>query len=289
MANLTKEQLFSGAMMAYMSELKGGFLKKFCETKTATGGESVTFTRIKSSTANKGEVASMFEAGFNGTGGDMKPIKATITEVYAQDKIKESDMNKTSIDIKNAYVKSLGNAVMRKEDAEVIQTIVDANPVAGGTETAPNKVDIAGYTTDADVKKVIAQIRRALALAKHTPDNHRGVALVMSAMDWADLSTSDYVLNNDYSAVFGGGTNGEPTTFYGAEVIISEGDANVGGANHKAYIIPSNTVCFAEWEGSMRGDAVFVPTDGLRYHLQAVKSVGVALAEPAMITQLATA
>ena len=36
-ATLTKQQLFSTAMLAYMNELNGGFTKKFCETKTATG------------------------------------------------------------------------------------------------------------------------------------------------------------------------------------------------------------------------------------------------------------
>lgn len=283
---INKGQLFSSALLAYMSELKGGKLKKFCEVQTAQGGESVTFNRMKKSTAVDG-VASMYTAD-GGNAGDMVAIKVPIAYISAQDKIKEEDMNKTTIDIKNAYVKSLGNAVQNKEDGKVIEKLAALTAKATPAETECKGAQITNYATESEVKKVIAQIRRTLALAKETPDNHRGVALVISSEDWADLSTSDYVLNNDYNAVFGGGVNGEPTTFYGAEVCIIDNDANVGGTNKVVYLVPSNAICFAEWEGSMRADAEFHATDGLRWHVQAVKSVGAGVAEPNAIVKFTT-
>lgn len=269
MATLTVQQLFSSAMLALMAELKGGDLKKFCETKTQKGGESITFNRLGESSAAAGAVPSMYGDDFAGTGGDMKAFKAVIEEIYAQDKVKVSDLAKTTIDIKNGYVKSLGNAVNRKEDL----TIIDKVEAAIGVKEEV----IADYETD--IKKIVKAIRTAKAYASATPDNHTGVALVLTPENWAALSTSELAMSADYANVFGGGSNGEPSTFYGAEVILVKGLVN-------GLVIPSNTICFGEWEGSMEAIAEYNGTDGRAWHLQAVKSVGAVVAEPTMITKL---
>lgn len=271
---LTKQELFSAAMLAFMTELKGGKLKKFCETMTQAGGEMATFNRLSKSSAVAG-VASMFDtAHTNANGGDMTAHKATIGYVSAQMKIKEEEMNKTNIDIKNSYVKSLGNAVSRKEDSAIIAGLM------AGAPTDVTVTGMVGYDTEAAAKAVIMTIRKAQALAEETIDGYNGVALVMSPTDWSELSSSEYVLNQDYNSAFGTSPDGKVKTFFGAEVILMD-DTAVGSATSKeCYVIPSNVVCFAEWEGSQRGDAVFVPTDGLRWHLQAVKSIGVVAAEP---------
>lgn len=285
---INKGQLFVTAVLAYMSEITESPLKKFCEKQTAEGGESVTFNRIKPSQAQDG-VATMYGTDPDDAG-DMQPIKVTIDEISAQSKVKHSDMMKTKIDIKNTHVRSLGNATKLKEQGKIIAKIdaLTASLKPTPYSTQCKGVQITGYDSNADVKKVIAQIRKAKALAKMTPDNHQGVALVISSDDWATLSTSDYVLNQDYGAVFGGGTNGEPTTFYGAEVCIVDSETTVGGENKVSYLVPSNSVCFAEWEGSMRVDAEFHPTDAMRWHLQTYKSVGAEVAEAHVITKITT-
>lgn len=283
---INKGQLFVTSVLAYMSEIKPSPLKKFCEKQTAEGGESITFNRIKPSQAQDG-VASMFTTDPNDAG-DMVPIKVTIDEISAQSKVKHSDMMKTKIDVKNTHVMSLGNATQLKEQGKIIEKIAaltaKLKPTPYSTEC--KGVQITGYESNADVKKVIAQIRKAKALAKMTPDGHQGIALVITSDDWSTLSTSDYVLSQDYGAVFGGGTNGEPTTFYGAEICIVDTETTVGGENQVAYIVPSNSVCFGEWEGSMRVDAIFQPTDAMRWHLQTYKSVGATVAEAHVITKL---
>ncbi|MGL5714328.1 MAG: phage capsid protein [Paraclostridium sp.] len=270
---VTKEQLFSSALLSYMADLKGGRLKKFCEVMTQEGGESITFNRVKEGTAKDGLV-SMYDSGFTGDMGDMIQITVPIAQVSAQDKIKEADMNKTKLDVKNAYVKGLGNAVDVKCDEKVIGAIttVDSDLYSKGVNTA---------LIDAQVKILVSLIRRAKAYATNTVDNYTGIALIINPEDWAQLSTSELVLNSDYEKAFGGGMNGEPETFYGAEVIISK-----KVATGTTYVVPSNTICFAEWENSNIADAVFVPTDMRRYHVQAVKSVGVKVAEAGMIGKL---
>ena len=52
------------------------------------------------------------------------------------------------------------------------------------------------------------------------------------------------------------------------------------------YIIPSNSFGYAEWEGSVIPTAKFYETDGLRWHLQVVKSTGSVIIEPNFITKL---
>ena len=287
MATITKQTLFNNAVMAYMAECTGGKLKKFCEVMTQEGGDTIVFNRVKASTGD-GRLQSMYSA--NPTdGGDLKEIKVTIDYVAEQQKIADADMKRTKIDVKNVYVKSLTNGVLRNEDKKIIEAIADSTPQAGGSETAANKVQITtDYANTATVKLVIKEIKRAQALASNTPDNHRGVALVMTAKDWSDLATSDYVLNQDYAVQYGG-SNGAPDTFYGAEVVIVDEIASkMGHTNHYAYLIPSNTICWGEWEGSTKGFAEFHPTDGMSWHLQVVKSMGVKLAEPKSITQFTT-
>lgn len=273
MAVVTKEQLFSTALLSYMASLKGGKLKKFCEVMTQEGGESITFNRVKEAAAKDG-VVSMFDSAFTGNMGDMIQIVVPIDQVSSQDKIKEVDMNKTKLDIKNAYVKGMGNAVDLKADEKVVSAIaaVDATLYKKGLVAAE---------IDTQVKLLVSLIRRAKAYASNTIDNYTGIAMIINPEDWAQLSTSELVLNSDYEKAFGGGMNGEPETFYGAEVIIMK-----AVPTGTTYIVPSNTICFAEWENSNIADAVFVPTDMRRYHVQAIKSVGVKVAEAPMIGKL---
>lgn len=273
MAVVTKEQLFSTALLSYMASLKGGKLKKFCEVMTQEGGESITFNRVKEATAKDGLV-SMYDSAFTGNMGDMVQIVVPIAQVSSQDKIKEVDMNKTKLDIKNAYVKGMGNAVDLKTDEKVVSAIaaVDATLYKKGLVAAE---------IDTQVKLLVSLIRRAKAYASNTVDNYTGIAMIINPEDWAQLSTSELVLNSDYEKAFGGGMNGEPETFYGAEVIIMK-----AVPTGTTYVVPSNTICFAEWENSNIADAVFVPTDERRYHVQAIKSVGVKVAEAPMIGKL---
>lgn len=275
---LTTQELFNSSIMAFMAELEGGKLKKYCDTKTQKGGESITFNRMGESTSKDG-LTSMYSTGeYVGDGGEMKAIKVEIAEISSQEKIKESEMAKTTVDIKNTYVQSMSRAIVRKEDLKVLNAIeADIANV--------NILNVTGYEADADVKAIIAQIRETKVYADFTPDDYTGTALVISAKNWAKLSTSEYVLNADYNAAFGGSADGSAKTFFGVEVIIINDALTVADS----YLIPSNVICLAEWEGSLVADAIFHPTDMRRWHLQIVKSIAAKTAEPGQITKIVVA
>lgn len=273
----TAQENFSTALLTYISEHDTADLKSLCEVITQEGGETASFNRIKKSTGQKG-VTSMFvdeeSKGKGDDGGDMEEFKATIDYVSSRQKIKKKDMMKTKIDIKNAYVTSLGRAVDRKVDEEIIAAIVskDAALKKIGSITAD-------YSTEAAVKKLIGAINVSIASAKITPDGKMGVALILNELDWEVLSTSDYVLNQDFAKAFGGASDGM-SGFFGAKLCFM--DSIASGTQ---YIMPSNTVGFGEWEASTDATAEYFKTDGMRFHCQAVKSAGAVCIEPKKVTK----
>lgn len=272
----TIQQKFSTAMLAKLAELKGGQLKKLAEIGDAKGGESFTFYRMDESTAKAG-IPTMFGEAYGDNGGDMVAYKATIGEISVQQKVKESDMKKTQLDIKSAYVKSMANALATKEDEEIITAVMAE---AGLRAAGDNTKAISDMT---NVKRLIAEVRNAHVGAGMTPDGVKGVAIVMNRADYTELSTSDAFINGDYADAFRGGNGDLPLSFYGAEVIVTN-----KVAAGTSLVIPSNTFGFAEWEGSANADAAFFPTDGRRWHLQTDKSVGVVVIEPAHITKFSS-
>ncbi len=267
---MTKQAIFATSLLAFMAESEGTALSEICEKLTQTGGETATFNRLTESTAVDG-VASMFGSGSD-TGGDMKEFKAKIDYFSAQQKIKKADMNKTKIDIRNGYVRSLGNAVDRKKDI-VILTAIQAE------DAKLRKLGVATETIDAQAKLLIGAITTAVASAEITPDGKQGVVLAMNKKDWGALSTSDYVLNSDYAKTFAGSANGM-NGFFGAKLLFI--DFIPSGTQ---YVIPSNTNGFAEWEASNDATCEYHATDGMTYHAQAVKSGGAVCIEPDAITK----
>lgn len=270
----TKQQLFATSVLMAMDTLKSAGLKKLAERGNAKGGESYTFYRKKKATAKDG-IPSMYTGSgtFTGTGGDFDKFKADIKQISSQDKLLESDMLKTKLDLKSPIVSSMTNAVLNKEDNEIITAISTASVSSGGTTS--KSIDAIE-----NVRSLIALVRRAHVWAKCGLDQKKGVAIVMNEEDYATLSTSETFVNGDYKDAFGGGTGDTPLTFFGAEIMISE---NI--TKGTLYVIPSYTFGFAEWENSVGNDMVFVPTDGRTWHLQVYKSVGVVVIEPTKITK----
>jgi len=105
----------------------------------------------------------------------------------------------------------------------------------------------------------------------------------MNREDYKRMSTSDAFINGDFKDSITGGHNGLPLVFGGAEILITD---DVKVPTGTAYIIPSNTFGFGEWEGSVKPFSKFVEDDGMRWHLQVVKSIGVVVIEPNFITKV---
>lgn len=269
----TKQQQFATSVLMAQDTLKASGLKKMAERGNAKGGESYTFYRKKKATAKDG-IPSMFNGSFTGEGGDFDKFQANIEQISSQDKLAETDMLKTKLDLKSPIVSSMTNAVLQKEDEKIITAIAAAGTLATAGKNTKTVDDIE------NIKILIQRVRSAHVWAKNGLDQKKGVAIVMNEEDYSVLASSEIFINGDYQAAFGGGTGDTPLTFYGAEIIISE-----QVAKGTFYIIPSYTFGFAEWENSITTDMVFMPTDGRTWHLQITKSVGVVVIAPTKITK----
>nr|DAX36619.1 MAG TPA: head protein [Caudoviricetes sp.] len=269
----TKQQQFATSVLMAQDTLKASGLKKMAERGNAKGGESYTFYRKKKATAKDG-IPSMFNDSFTGEGGDFDKFQANIAQISSQDKLAETDMLKTKLDLKSPIVSSMTNAVLQKEDEKIIAAIAAAGTLATAGKNTKTVDDIE------NIKILIQRVRSAHVWAKNGIDQKKGVAIVMNEEDYSVLASSEIFINGDYQAAFGGGTGDTPLTFFGAEIIISE-----QVAKGTFYIIPSYTFGFAEWENSITTDMVFMPTDGRTWHLQITKSVGVVVIAPEKITK----
>lgn len=269
----TKQQQFATSVLMAQDTLKASGLKKMAERGNAKGGESYTFYRKKKATAKDG-IPSMFNGSFTGEGGDFDKFQANIAQISSQDKLAETDMLKTKLDLKSPIVSSMTNAVLQKEDEKIIAAITAAGTLATAGKNTKTVDDLE------NIKILIQRVRSAHVWAKNGLDQKKGVAIVMNEEDYSVLASSEIFINGDYQAAFGGGTGDTPLTFYGAEIIISE-----QVAKGTFYIIPSYTFGFAEWENSITTDMVFMPTDGRTWHLQITKSVGVVVIAPTKITK----
>lgn len=269
----TKQQQFAASVLMAQDTLKASGLKKMAERGNAKGGESYTFYRKKKATAKDG-IPSMFNGSFTGEGGDFDKFQANIAQISSQDKLAETDMLKTKLDLKSPIISSMTNAVLQKEDEKIIAAIAAAGTLATAGKNTKTVDDLE------NIKILIQRVRSAHVWAKNGLDQKKGVAIVMNEEDYSVLASSEIFINGDYQAAFGGGTGDTPLTFYGAEIIISE-----QVAKGTFYIIPSYTFGFAEWENSITTDMVFMPTDGRTWHLQITKSVGVVVIAPTKITK----
>lgn len=272
-ATNTKQQQFATSVLMAQDTLKASGLKKMAERGNAKGGESYTFYRKKKATAKDG-IPSMFNGSFTGEGGDFDKFQANIAQISSQDKLAETDMLKTKLDLKSPIISSMTNAVLQKEDEKIIAAIAAAGTLATAGKNTKTVDDLE------NIKILIQRVRSAHVWAKNGLDQKKGVAIVMNEEDYSVLASSEIFINGDYQAAFGGGTGDTPLTFYGAEIIISE-----QVAKGTFYIIPSYTFGFAEWENSITTDMVFMPTDGRTWHLQITKSVGVVVIAPTKITK----
>lgn len=270
----TIQQNFNTAVLATMDQLKPSGLKTFGERKTQNGGESMTFYRYKGGKAKDG-VPSMFGKDSDYDGPDFSKYVAPIEVVSAQDKVSWEQMEKTKLDLKNPVVKALTNAVLSKEDEKIIAKIVAADASLnkiGSAELDPSTLEAA--------RLLLAEIRDCYVSAEMTPDGKKGVALVMNREDYKRFSTSDAFIHGDYKEAITGGDGVLPLSMKGAEIFISQ-----SVESGTAYLIPSNTFGYAEWEGSVKPFSKFYEDDGMQWHLQVAKSTGSVVIEPTFITK----
>lgn len=297
----TIQQLFDSALVGFMAETKPVQAKRVCHIKTQKGGDKATFYFMEKSSAEDAnaelDVPSMFGENSKENAGMTRKLEVSIGMIYYQDKVKDTEIQKTTIDFKSAFVVSMGNGLLRKEDKKVIDAIesaINGDGYYDGTEgdstkQKPVELDLTNtgsIATEANMKRLFAHIRKATALASMTtsPERYKGVLVFMNSNNWAEMSTSEFLLNSDYSNAIKDGSKETPTTILGAELMVMDDLADTA-----IYVVPSGTLCWFEWENSMKTVAQYFATDNMRWHLQATKSVGCKVCDGARITKLKVA
>ena len=273
MATISTEKKYSMALKAFLKESKGGVLRKYCEYASVKGASTYDFARVEGSTSADGTVDLFASNGDNA--GDVKTYEATLEPISSGQKVKKEDLNKTELDVKSKWIKSMGNAVLLREDLKIISAIK-----AKDVELKKLDLSASGLATKTNVAKLIGRINGAKALINGTISDVSGVAVAMTVDAWQTLSESDYVLNADYDKAFGG--EGKGTYFFGAEVLISDavGDDDI-------FIIPSGTCGLAENPDGREGDATYYASNGMSYHLISSETIGAVCIDPANITRVA--
>lgn len=269
---LTTQKKYSMALKAFLNEATGGIFRKYCEYASVKGAETYSFNRVKGATATDGTIDLFATNGDNA--GDVTEYPVTLALITSGQRVAKQDLMKTELDVKSKWVKSMGNAVLLREDLKIL-TAVKAK------DASLTKLDIktGGLGTKANVAKIVGEINGAKALINNTVAEKAGIAMAMSIKSWKMLSQSDYVLNADYDKAFGG--DGRGTFFFGAEVLISDavGDKDI-------YIMPSGTVGLAENPDGREGSAEYYASQNMSYHLISAETIGAICIDPENITRV---
>lgn len=264
------QKMYDMNLTAYSKELKGQGLKSAGTIKTADKGDTITFYRRNQANTGTGAVPSMYGDSAQGNnGGKPESYVATIAQIWAQQKVAKTDMNKTGLDIKGGTIASIGDEILRAED-KVIMTAINASSATTKKGDVAKEID-----DDYNIRTLIQMAKTAKARASASVAGRTKPALLAISLDhYEKICANDIFINGDYKNSLGSDMN-----FFGTQVRITPQAA-------APTIIPPDVFGWGEWEGSMENTAEYMATDGQTWHIQSVKSGGVVLIEPDIINIL---
>lgn len=247
----TKQMEFATAMLKRLQEEKGSKLIEFSEKAQISGSNQYTFYRVGESAVGTGEF-NMYADNYAGTGGEGKKFVATIEYVYAHEKIKRSDLNSTSLDLKGTFVSSLVDALKRNVDKTILDTIKTKGFDATIT-TADKCVLVGDVTKDlidpANVDTIIETSRLLATLAKDTSvTSGMDVCIVMDAEEYAKLHTCEKFTKNDWFLSTKLATD---NTLFGCEVVKVARSVKDKGL----IMIAKGAFGVASWENDVEADS----------------------------------
>ncbi|MGL5716194.1 MAG: hypothetical protein ACRCXX_06175 [Cetobacterium sp.] len=265
------QKMYDTNLTAFSKELKGQGLKKGCQIKTEAKGDTISFYRRGAGKSGSGAVPSMFPGGATSNqGGKPQSFIATITKIWSQQHVEKSDMNKTGLDIKGATIISMGDEILRTEDKMIMAAVYLSPGIALRGDVT---LDI---DSEQNIRALVGTCRRAALRAKQSvAGNTKPAQLAISLDHYEKICSHDIFINGDYKNALGDGMS----NFFGAELRITD-------AATAPTVIPPEVIGWGEWEGTMENSAVYFPTDGEKWHIQSVKSGGVVVIEPELITKL---
>lgn len=271
-AQIPVEKAFTLALGQYLDEAKGGILRELAEYAEVKGAGTYSFARASKSTAVDGTI-DLF-AGNGDNAGDVKYVEVTLAPISSGQLVQKHNLMKTKLDVKNTWVRQMGNAVGIKEDEAIVAKVVAKT----GELT---KLTITGaLDVEANAKKVIGAVNGRLSRAKMSTAGIKAVGLVLSQKRWDELSMTDYVLNQDFTKSFNGSKDGDGM-FFGAKVFITE---SVG--DDKMYVIPSMSFGLAENPDGREGSAEYYAGKNMSYALVASETIGTDVLDPKAIVEI---
>lgn len=270
----TKQEQFAVAMLQKLKEEKASNLIDYAEKGIVNGANTYNFYRMGESNVGNNTL-NMYSDGYTGTGGTAEKKVATIDYVYAHDKIKAIDMNSTSLDLENSYIKSLSDALRRNVDKKILDAVK-----AGRSNITKFENAVKDIEDPSNVDALIEYAVYASTNVKSTSvsEGRTGVALVVDTAQYARLFRAEKMTNNNWvlSNKF---TSGQ---LFGCDVVkvaSSTKDKDV------IYLIPAGTIGIASFENDIDAKAWW--DDGQDALFCRVKrSLGVVLLEPESIVEI---
>lgn len=234
----TKQEEFAVVMLQKIAEQKASNLWDYAEKATVKGANTYNFYRLGESRVGTNSLK-MISDSYLGNGGEAKKYTATIDYIYASDKIKAIDINSTSLNLEDSYVKSLADALKRNCDKTILTNI------AG--EGSLDKVDLNTKQIDSDdvVNALIESAVLASTNVKMSVSEGRtGVALVVDTAQYARLFRAEKITNNNWSA----SNKFMVGSLFGCDVVKV---AKSTKGTEKIYLIPAGTFGIASFENDV--------------------------------------
>ena len=268
----TKQQEFAATMLQKLKEEKGSNLIDYAEKGTVKGANTYNFYRLGESTVG-GKDLKMFGQEYSGNGGATEKIPATIEYVYASDKIKAADLNSTSLNLENSYIKSLNDSLKRNVD----KTILDAVKAQTSHLTKAGS-SVKDIDDPANVDALIEMAVYASTNVKMSVSEGRsGVALVLDTPQYAKLFRAEKITNNNWSA----SNKFMVGSLFGCDVIkVAQSTKD----KDKMYLIPAGTIGVASWENDVEAKAWWEDAEDSLF-CRVKRSLGVAVLEAGSIIE----
>lgn len=290
-ASKARQEQFEAVMLQKLKEEKGSALIPYAQKAIVKGANIHNFYRLGESKVGTGEF-NMYKDSYAGTGGTAEKIPATITSIYASDRIKKDDINSTSINLESSYIKSLSDALHREVDKKILDAI-KAKKSTGTTAEAGHLTPMGDSSKKlSDTANIDALIQATVFASTNVKDmtastESNGVAMVVTAKEFSELFTAEKVGSTNYMGVT---QSGNLKTMFGCEVVkVSEyakpvtttSDPDVVGT---IYLIPTQTIGVASWENDIEAKTwVDESTDSIACRVK--RSLGVAVIEPESIIE----
>lgn len=268
----TKQEEFAVIMLQKLAEEKSSNLIDYAEKAIVKGANTYNFYRLGESTVGNNELK-MYAESYSGNGGEAKKTTATIDYVYASDKIKAIDIQSTSLNLEDSYVKSLSDALKRNCDKTILTKI------AG--EGSLNKVNLGSNQIDSE-EVVNALIENAVYASTNVKmsvsEGRMGVALVVDTAQFARLFRAEKITNNNWSE----SNRFMAGTLFGCDVVKV---AKSTKGTEKIYIIPAGTFGVASFENDIDAKAWWSDAEDSLF-CRVKRSMGVAVMEPESIIEI---